>query len=86
MSVMSTDVTSRTRFRSWRLAKGLSQEEVADLIGCGQPEVSAIESGRRRALRPMTKVLIARRLGARVRDLFETEELLRTPGDEEATG
>ena len=62
-----------SRFRRWRKDHGLSQHEVADLTGLSQPTISNVESGSR-TLAPMTKVKVARRLGARISDLFDVEE------------
>ena len=65
---MSTETKS---FRAWRQRNGLTLAEVSGLTGYSVPFISRLESGERMA-RPMTKVLIARRLGADIADLFPT--------------
>lgn len=62
-----------TKLRAWRLARGLSQIEAADLTGMTQAAWSRLESGARGAP-PLTRVRIARQLGARVADLFDLDE------------
>lgn len=74
---MSTQLTEQTegdvsRFKRWRLEHGLSQSEVADLTGLDKSMVSTLERGIR-GLRPATKVRVARRLGARISDLFDVD-------------
>lgn len=64
----------RNRLRLWRVDAGLSLDDVADLTGMSKSMVSRVERGERE-LAPMTKVKVARRLGVRVSDLFEVEEL-----------
>jgi transcriptional regulator with XRE-family HTH domain len=61
-----------TRFHQWREEAGWSLEEVAGLTGLSQSVLSRLERGQRN-LRPATKVLVARRLGVSVGDLFEVE-------------
>ena len=63
-------VAPNSRFRVWRVANGLSLDEVADLTGMSKAHLSRIERGERQAA-PLTKVAIARRLGCAVADLFE---------------
>lgn len=67
-------VALRNRFRLWRTGEGLTLDEVADLTGLSKSYVSRIERGERQPT-PHTKVLIARRLGVEVRDLFEVDQL-----------
>jgi transcriptional regulator with XRE-family HTH domain len=69
----------RNRLRLWRVASGLTQDEVADLSGLSKAYISRMERGEREP-RPLTKVKIARRLGVQVSDLFDVEQL------DEATG
>lgn len=64
----------KTRFQAWRLANGLTIGETSALIGLSQSYVSRVEKGER-VLPPLTKVKVARRLGARLSDLFEVEEI-----------
>ncbi len=67
-----------TRFRQWRINAGLSVMEVADAVGLSREQVHRIEAGRSKP--PLrTKVLIARRLDCRLRDLFEVEDLEDVP-------
>ncbi len=63
----------RSRVRSVRLAKGLSQQALAELAGLTRQAISAIESGQ---YVPNTAVAIrlARALGCRVEDLFALPE------------
>lgn len=60
--------------RAWRVDQGLTLDEVADLTGLSASVLSRCERGLR-DLRPSTKVRVARRLGCRVRDLFQVDEL-----------
>ena len=59
--------------RAWREKQQLTLEEVTDLAGISASMWSRVERGERR-LSPQMKVLVARRLGVRVRDLFPIEE------------
>lgn len=63
-----------TKLRAWRTAQGYSMQEVADLVGLSQGMLSRVETGHRR-LAPHTRVLMARRLGVKVSDLFEVESI-----------
>jgi transcriptional regulator with XRE-family HTH domain len=60
------------RLREWRLERGLTLEIVSDLTGRDIAQISRLERGHF-ALRPMAKVDFARRLGARVGELFPVE-------------
>ncbi|NJP28077.1 helix-turn-helix transcriptional regulator [Microbispora sp. SCL1-1] len=60
--------------RAWRLANGLSLQDVSDLSGISVSMISRVERGQKR-LSPLTKAKVARRLGVRIRDLFEVEEI-----------
>jgi putative transcriptional regulator len=64
----------RNRLRLWRASHGLTQEELADLVGCSPSMISRAERGER-VFSPMRKVQVARRLDARVSDLFELDEI-----------
>jgi transcriptional regulator with XRE-family HTH domain len=67
-----------TKLRSWREAKGLSLAEVSDLTGYSEAMLSRAERGER-AFSPMARVLIARRLGIAIAELFDPDE---APGTE----
>lgn len=72
---MQTSVEQlRNRLHRWRADAGLSLDEMADLTGMSKSMLSRVERGERE-LAPLTKVKVARRLGVRVADLFEIEEL-----------
>ncbi len=60
------------RFQTWREAHRLSLREVADLTGISLSMLSRIESGDRQPS-ALLKVRIARRLGAHISELFDTE-------------
>jgi transcriptional regulator with XRE-family HTH domain len=62
----------RSRLRKWRVANGLTLDDVGDLTGLSPSMVSRVERGER-ALRPRTKILVARRLGVRPSEIFEPE-------------
>lgn len=72
MGIHSKSIASESRLRRWRKAKGLDLREAADLAGISEAVLSRIERGERR-LAPSKKVLLARRLGVRISDLFEPE-------------
>jgi transcriptional regulator with XRE-family HTH domain len=65
----NSDITL-TRLRDWREGKGLTLVEVSDLTGVSASLLSRAERGQH-TFPPMTRVTIARALGARVSDLFE---------------
>lgn len=69
------EVQPISRLRAWRTERGLTLQEVADLTGLSESMVSRAERAERR-FNPMTKVLIARRLGVDVADIFEVEEIV----------
>jgi transcriptional regulator with XRE-family HTH domain len=58
--------------RRYRRDLGASLDDLAGLTGVSAGTLSKVERGRC-GLRPQTKLLIARRLGARVGDLFPIE-------------
>lgn len=62
-----------SRLRAWRIAHGMNLEDAADLTGVSVSMLSRAERGKRR-LTPLMKVQIARRLGVRVRDLFDADD------------
>ena len=63
-----------TRLLNWRIDRGWTQDEVADLAGLSKAYISRLERGERCAT-PATKVEMARRLGAPISELFEVESL-----------
>jgi transcriptional regulator with XRE-family HTH domain len=63
-----------TKLLGWRIGRGWTQDEVADLAGLSKAYISRLERGERCAT-PATKVEMARRLGAPVGDLFDVEPL-----------
>lgn len=68
------------RLRKWRVDKGLTLQELADLTGLSVSGLSRLERGQRQP-RPLTRVRIARRLGVPVGELFEFEPM--TEADDE---
>jgi transcriptional regulator with XRE-family HTH domain len=62
------------RLRLWRAENGLTLEELGDLVGLSTAMLSRVERGDRQ-LAPLTRVRVARRLGVRVRDLFDVDDL-----------
>jgi len=71
---MDTEQTERiSKLRAWRQAIGFSQDDCAGLAGYERSHWCRIETGKR-GLTPAQKVQVARRLGARVADLFEVED------------
>jgi transcriptional regulator with XRE-family HTH domain len=63
-----------TKLLNWRIDRGWTQDEVADLAGLSKAYISRLERGERCAT-PATKVEMARRLGAPISELFEVESL-----------
>ena len=61
-----------TKLRAWRERERLSLEEVAALTGFTSAMLSFVERGRRN-LSTRGKVLVARRLGVPLRELFDAE-------------
>lgn len=76
-----TTETTPTKLRTWRLEIGLSQQEVADLLGRDHSYVSKLERGEY-LLTPLKRVQIARRLGCRVAELFDPVETVESAGSE----
>ncbi len=62
-----------SKLRWWRIAKGLTLEDVSGLSGISVTMLSRVERGQR-TLAPLDRVRLARCLGARVGDLFEVDE------------
>jgi len=60
------------RIREWRAENDMSINEAADLAGFSQAYFSLLERGLRNAS-PRARVLISRRLGARVAELFPVD-------------
>ncbi len=67
-----------TRLRRWRSSAGWTLQELADVVGCSTSMLSRLERGQRNAS-PRLKVLMARRLGVAVGDLFEVEPIEDDP-------
>jgi transcriptional regulator with XRE-family HTH domain len=63
---------TNNRLRVWRTDHGLSVRDVADLTGFDVSTISRVERGQR-CLAPLTKVVLARRLGVAVADLFDVD-------------
>lgn len=66
--------TRTSKLGQWRTQEGLTLEELADLTGLSASMLSRVERGLRR-LKPATRVVVARRLGVPIRDLFEVEDI-----------
>lgn len=66
------------RLRDWRNRNGYTLEEVAGITGLSVSMLSLVERGKRN-LKPATKILMARRLGVPVAELFDVDPV---PGDE----
>ena len=49
-----------TRLEAYRRDKGLTQSEIADLVGCSQPYISALERRRRSPTMVMAKRIAQR--------------------------
>lgn len=63
-----------TKLRDWRNENGYTLEEVAGICGLSVSMLSLVERGKRK-LRPATRILVARRLGVSVSELFEPDPL-----------
>ena len=64
---------ARNRFHAWRIAHGLSQQEVADLTGYTKTMVGRYERGEA-SFSPLSRVHIARALGVPVSVIFEAPD------------
>lgn len=62
------------RLRRWRVENDLTLEDVSGLTGISVSMLSRVERGHKQ-MAPLTRVRVARRLGAPVADLFEVELL-----------
>lgn len=62
------------RLRQWRVENDLTLEDLSGLTGVSVSMLSRVERGHKQ-LAPLTRVRVARRLGAPVADLFEVESL-----------
>jgi len=67
-------VIATSKLRAWRIQNDLTLEEVGALTGVSIAMLSKAERGLRN-LAPLTRVRMARRLGAPLRDLFEVDEI-----------
>lgn len=63
-----------TSLRAWREAQQLTLAEVGALTGLSESYLSRVERGER-DVSPLTKVAIARRLGAHLGELFPVTKL-----------
>ncbi len=70
---MTKTLKDLSPLRRWREEHGLTLEEAGDLTGYSTSMWSRAERGER-SFAPLTRVQIARRLGARIRDIFPLEE------------
>ena len=80
---MPPDTQTESKFRSWRKRHDLTLEDVAGLSGLSVAMLSRVERGQRK-LAPLTKVKVARRLGATVGDLFEVEPIEISESDHDS--
>jgi transcriptional regulator with XRE-family HTH domain len=73
---MSNTLEARrnSRLFLWRTEAGFTLEEVAGLVGLSAAMLRRVERGERQ-FSSRTKVVVARRLGVPVGELFEVEEL-----------
>ncbi len=60
----------REQMQRWRKRKGLTQGELAFLVGCTQQTISLLETGRMTTLSEYLALAIAKRLGHDWEDLF----------------
>ncbi|GGK59865.1 hypothetical protein Ppa06_26410 [Planomonospora parontospora subsp. parontospora] len=74
---MSPRISTTSKLRQWRTQNSLTLEDVSGLCGLSVATVSRVERGKSN-LAPIMKVKVARRLGARVRDLFDIEDVPET--------
>lgn len=63
------------RLRQWRAENDYTLDDVAGLTGLSESMLSRVERGER-TLSPRARVMVARRLGVPVRDLFPPEDVL----------
>ena len=69
---MNKDITLKNRLKQFRSKKGLSQEQLAELVGTTRQTIIAIEKGQ---FNPSTKlaILLCIALDAKFDDLFYLE-------------
>lgn len=63
-------VRDREQMRRWRERRGLTQYDLAFLVGCTQSTISQLETGRMTTLSQDLALSIAKRLGFDWEDLF----------------
>ena len=68
-----------SKLRQWRLDRGWTLQEVADLVDLSVSELSLLERGKRRASAKM-RIEFSRALGARVGSLFDPDTAPRKKG------
>lgn len=73
MFIGVTDVQAESPARRLRKEKGLTQTQLAELVGCSQANVFDIETGRSKP-RLALAFAIAEALGSTVDDLFGAQE------------
>jgi transcriptional regulator with XRE-family HTH domain len=69
-----TNPALQNPLRRWRVDQGLTQQELADLVGLSESMISRLESGERQ-LSLMAKARFARRLNCRIADVFPPDPL-----------
>jgi len=70
------------RIREWRLARGLSQDALADIVGCSKMQISGLERGKPKLNMKWMRQL-APALGVAPADLLSYEDNPRGLSDEE---
>src|SRR5689334_15650897 len=85
----ATKAIPNTQLKAIREARGLSQQKLADLVGCGQGDIAKLESGAKRSTIDWL-VRIAPHLGVEPKDLLPpvpgNAPLLILPGHDVAVG
>ncbi len=76
-------MTEANRLAEWCAAKGWTLTDAAGLTGYSASYMNLVAHGKR-PLSPAAKVKIARRLGARVSELFPVEDATPEAGDDMA--
>lgn len=86
---MATKAIPNTQIKALREALGMSQQKLADLVGCGQGDIAKLENGTKRSTVDWM-VRIAPHLGVNPKDLMPPAPgdapLLRLPGGDVAVG
>ena len=72
-------VKDPTKLRRRRRDKGLTQQQLAALVGCTQQYVSSLESGLDRDCSERIAEKVCRWLDVDVEDYFEERSVVRTP-------